>query len=192
MRLLLKAESLIKGFRFFIASRRPPCSPTARNPPWAVTMKTELIYSLTEHFEGHAQQTNSGVEFWLARDLQCTASFAYACSAPNKSDLDNHQTYRNHDGETVHFPAHSRSGKAPDGATARCRDGTWSFSRHRSGTCSRHGGVAAWRREHAASMSKQINARRTAIFIEVQCRHFPRAAGNALPRTESRGFPAET
>jgi DNA-damage-inducible protein D len=33
-------------------------------------MKTELIHSLTETFEGHAQQTDSGVEYWLARDLQ--------------------------------------------------------------------------------------------------------------------------
>jgi hypothetical protein len=30
----------------------------------------------------------------------------------------------------------------PNGATAKCRDGTESFSAHRSGTCSRHGGVA--------------------------------------------------
>jgi uncharacterized protein DUF3761 len=34
--------------------------------------------------------------------------------------------------------------QAPAGATARCRDGTYSFSRHRSGTCSYHGGVATW------------------------------------------------
>jgi hypothetical protein len=33
---------------------------------------------------------------------------------------------------------------APPGATARCRDGTYSFSQHRSGTCSHHGGVARW------------------------------------------------
>jgi len=33
-------------------------------------MKTELIQSLTETFEGHAQQTDSGIEYWLARDLQ--------------------------------------------------------------------------------------------------------------------------
>jgi hypothetical protein len=33
---------------------------------------------------------------------------------------------------------------APAGATARCRDGTYSFSKHRSGTCSHHGGVATW------------------------------------------------
>ena len=33
-------------------------------------MKTELIQALTSTFEDHAQQTESGVEFWLARDLQ--------------------------------------------------------------------------------------------------------------------------
>jgi hypothetical protein len=33
---------------------------------------------------------------------------------------------------------------APPGATARCRDGTYSYSAHRSGTCSHHGGVAVW------------------------------------------------
>jgi DNA-damage-inducible protein D len=33
-------------------------------------MKSELIHSLTSTFEGHAQQTDGGVEYWLARDLQ--------------------------------------------------------------------------------------------------------------------------
>ena len=33
---------------------------------------------------------------------------------------------------------------APPGATARCRDGTYSYSKHHSGTCSHHGGVAKW------------------------------------------------
>jgi DNA-damage-inducible protein D len=33
-------------------------------------MKTDLIHSLTDNFEAHAQQTEGGVEFWLARDLQ--------------------------------------------------------------------------------------------------------------------------
>jgi len=32
----------------------------------------------------------------------------------------------------------------PPGATALCRDGTYSFSRTHSGTCSHHGGVARW------------------------------------------------
>ena len=33
-------------------------------------MKTDLVHALTQTFEGHAQQTEGGVEFWLARDLQ--------------------------------------------------------------------------------------------------------------------------
>jgi len=32
----------------------------------------------------------------------------------------------------------------PRGATARCRDGSYSFSQNRSGTCSHHGGVERW------------------------------------------------
>ena len=33
-------------------------------------MKTDLIHTLTYTFEAHAQQTENGIEFWLARDLQ--------------------------------------------------------------------------------------------------------------------------
>jgi DNA-damage-inducible protein D len=39
-------------------------------------MKTELVQSLTTTFEAHAQQTESGVEFWLARDLQHLLGYA--------------------------------------------------------------------------------------------------------------------
>jgi len=33
-------------------------------------METTLIQTMTDTFEGHAQQTENGVEYWLARDLQ--------------------------------------------------------------------------------------------------------------------------
>jgi hypothetical protein len=52
--------------------------------------------------------------------------------------------YRNVDGAIVHVPAHTDTGAAPAGASAQCRDGTYSFSTHRRGTCSHHGGVARW------------------------------------------------
>ena len=39
-------------------------------------MKTELIHQLTATFEGHAQQTESGVDYWLARDLQVLLGYA--------------------------------------------------------------------------------------------------------------------
>jgi hypothetical protein len=51
-------------------------------------------------------------------------------------------TYENSSGNTVCKPEESST--VPAGATARCEDGTYSFSEHRSGTCSGHGGVAEW------------------------------------------------
>ncbi|WP_406637930.1 DUF3761 domain-containing protein [Amycolatopsis sp. WGS_07] len=47
--------------------------------------------------------------------------------------------YRNSSGNCVHRPDSN-----PSGATARCNDGTYSYSQHRSGTCSHHGGVKQW------------------------------------------------
>jgi len=52
--------------------------------------------------------------------------------------------YRNSDGAIVHSPAHTDTAAVPAGASAQCRDGTFSFSAHRRGTCSHHGGVARW------------------------------------------------
>src|SRR5437764_4557653 len=51
--------------------------------------------------------------------------------------------YRNSDGDWIPSPTQSPNGP-PKGATAQCNDGTYSFSRHRSGTCSHHGGVRQW------------------------------------------------
>jgi hypothetical protein len=50
--------------------------------------------------------------------------------------------YRNVDGDCIHRPVSSST--APAGATAECRDGSYSFSQHHQGTCSGHGGVAEW------------------------------------------------
>lgn len=63
---------------------------------------------------------------------------------PNESELTSHGHYRNKGGEQVHSPSNTKSGEVPVGASAKCADGTYSFSRHHSGTCSRHGGVATW------------------------------------------------
>ena len=52
--------------------------------------------------------------------------------------------YINSDGNWVHSPMRTPDNKVPPGASAQCRDGTYSFSQHHSGTCSHHGGVAQW------------------------------------------------
>ena len=38
----------------------------------------------------------------------------------------------------------AKRNQAPAGATAECRDGSYSYSAHRRGTCSHHGGVKRW------------------------------------------------
>ena len=64
--------------------------------------------------------------------------------SPDESQLVEHGSYINKDGLSVHSPAHTKTGAAPAGATAKCRDGTYSFSQHHRGTCSHHGGVSSW------------------------------------------------
>jgi len=61
-------------------------------------------------------------------------AIAYECN-------DNH--YVNRDGDEVHSPS---CGPQHDheSPTAQCRDGSFSYSHHHSGTCSHHGGVAQW------------------------------------------------
>ncbi|HEV8432069.1 MAG TPA: DUF3761 domain-containing protein [Thermoanaerobaculia bacterium] len=79
----------------------------------------------------------NGAAAWVAkRDV----------SAPNGDPGKQKTTgrgYINSDGKRIPSPQLSPSGP-PAGATAQCNDGSYSFSRHRSGTCSHHGGVRQW------------------------------------------------
>lgn len=70
-----------------------------------------------------------------ARAVVTTVVAAAPVSCPNG-------TYTNTAGNEVCRPY--ASSNAPAGASAQCRDGTYSFSQTRSGTCSGHGGVAQW------------------------------------------------
>jgi len=63
-------------------------------------------------------------------------------STTSESGLSNDNHYQNSAGESVHSPAYSNT--VPAGATAQCSDVTYSFSEHRQGTCSPHGGVMQW------------------------------------------------
>ncbi|MBI5906604.1 DUF3761 domain-containing protein [Candidatus Saccharibacteria bacterium] len=72
-----------------------------------------------------AQVTNVGTKVYVPPAVNC----------PNG-------TYVNTAGNVVCSPYSAPS--TPSGATAKCGDGTYSFSQSRSGTCSHHGGVAEW------------------------------------------------
>ena len=38
-------------------------------------MEKEIIKSLTKDFESYINKTKNGIEFWLARDLQCLLGY---------------------------------------------------------------------------------------------------------------------
>jgi resuscitation-promoting factor RpfB len=61
---------------------------------------------------------------------------------PGLVNCTNNGIYVNSKGQTVPRPENCSG--APKGATAQCRDGTYSFSQSRRGKCSHHGGVAKW------------------------------------------------
>lgn len=67
-----------------------------------------------------------------------------APATESNAQLDNNNYYTNSAGNTVHSPANTVDGSVPAGASARCGDGTYSFSQSHRGTCSHHGGVAEW------------------------------------------------
>jgi hypothetical protein len=91
------------------------------------------VTGIVTQYHGGAEIVLRGVASWYVPKAQ---------SAPS-SQLSNDNHYTNSDGQQVHSPAYS-SGGVPANATAICGDGTYSFSQHRSGTCSHHGGVAKW------------------------------------------------
>ncbi len=74
-------------------------------------------------------------------------SFAYeACGTHHNGSLSVRAT-----GTTMQLSKCPKSGNGSSsssnnsgGPSAICRDGTYSYSKHRSGTCSHHGGVATW------------------------------------------------
>ena len=59
-----------------------------------------------------------------------------------KVNCTNNGTYVNSKGQNVQRPENCSG--PPKGATAQCRDGSYSFSTSRRGACSHHGGVAKW------------------------------------------------
>ena len=65
-------------------------------------------------------------------------------AAAEQAPLSNDNHYVNSSGHVVHSPARTLHNEVPTGASARCADGSYSFSEHRRGTCSHHGGVVAW------------------------------------------------
>src|SRR5438270_13638843 len=71
-----------------------------------------------------------------------TAIRAKSRPVQTKPTCTNNGTYSNRRGQTV--PRPESCSAAPEGSTAQCRDGAYSFSRNRLGTWCDCGGVGWW------------------------------------------------
>lgn len=83
-----------------------------------------------------------GVFFAGPSDARRPANHTYSNDNNSSTTYSDTGFYTNSRGHSVHRPTNAAS--APAGASAHCRDGTWSFSESHRGTCSWHGGVGAW------------------------------------------------
>jgi len=91
---------------------------------------------------GSNQQNNQLSPQTITPTYNTQPSYQPVTPTVNTNNLSNDNYYTNTSGNKVHSPAYSNF--VPIGASAKCRDGTYSFSQSRRGTCSHHGGVSEW------------------------------------------------
>jgi len=93
-------------------------------------------------------EVSGQVKYTTTPQPGCVVIGTYSKAAPASVDRSaptiGRGFYTNRQGEAVHRPERTSSSQAPPGASAQCRDGSYSFSVIHRGTCSHHGGVAQW------------------------------------------------
>ena len=153
---------------FLLTAALPLSAQTTRNqaPKNATAKCGDGTYSKAKHEQG-ACSRHGGVAQWFgsteataqpAPQDQASAIATVRCADSTYSASKGRGTCSSHGGIAERSPAATKEpstttssstntvqdSAAVTGASARCKDGTYSHSVHRSGTCSRHGGVAAW------------------------------------------------
>lgn len=124
------------------------CAPVTKTIPKGAT-----VYVLNYEDDSWARVTYNGHTNYVSRQYikkaPSTGSSYKTTTSSFKSSSNGYTTsnptvryYTNTYGNRVQSPTYYPT--APAGATALCRDGTYSFSQSRRGTCSHHGGVAKW------------------------------------------------
>ncbi len=113
--------------------------PTDTNGETDTSQNSQPVYDSSAVSESDSSAVDN-----TSQDGQPSSDTSEADTANTSDGLSNDNSYTNVSGDTVHSPAYSTDGDIPAGASAQCDDGTYSFSQHRSGTCSHHGGVSTW------------------------------------------------
>jgi hypothetical protein len=140
------------------ATLAAPVSPAAVGPDSGAVVFTNAATWLQAAPQWNSKRLallpqGSQVQVIKCADQACRVSFRALTgyvgeerlqSAPARAPVESGRGYVNSRGQWIPSPTHTVDGQPPAGATARCRDGSYSFSQSRRGTCSWHGGVAVW------------------------------------------------
>ena len=125
------------GVPYFVAA------PLAQTRPKNATAQCkDGTYSTAKTKQG-ACSKHGGVATWFADETP--APTTKTPSAPTQAPAATTQTPppTKTPSSTKAAPKGTTSG-APENATAKCKDGTYSHAKQHSGACSHHGGVAEW------------------------------------------------
>ena len=147
---VVKTETKVEIVPFESTERNDGTIPVGekRTSVAGVAGERTITYEVTYAKGDETKRTETKNEITKAPVTQVTLNGTYVKPAPAPAPRAAapscpNGTYVNSAGNTVCSPYQSNGG-APAGATARCSDGTYSFSQSRRGTCSGHGGVASW------------------------------------------------
>lgn len=115
----------------------PTSSPTPSPKPKPLVSKASVYYANCDAVRAAGKapldRGSAGYRSALDRDGDGIACESSSSSSSSSSS-----------GGSSSSGSSSSNSSAPAGATAICRDGTYSYSQHHSGTCSHHGGVQDW------------------------------------------------
>jgi len=107
-------------------------------------------HSASSHFRSNAspprprRSTADTAASTTPRQSTSSRTRAHSTAAADAAGQRAGKGYVNSRGHWVPSPTRTVDGKPPRGASARCADGSYSFSQSHRGTCSHHGGVASW------------------------------------------------
>ena len=122
-------------------------SSAAAAPADATGQCKDGTYTTASHKSG-ACRGHGGVSKWMAAEEPAAPKATKAkasASAPATAPMATAPATKSHAAAPAKSAAPSAEDpNSPEGATARCGDGTYSHSQQHSGACSHHGGVAQW------------------------------------------------
>ena len=118
------------------AKAKKTATKTGEKPAGATGECNDGTYTKAKTQQG-ACSKHGGVKTWYSEAASTPATSAKAPASTAK-------TAPSTTTGAPEKPVVAAAAGAPQGATAKCKDGSYSHSKQHSGACSHHGGVAEW------------------------------------------------